>query len=147
MPPVADRKAGRSHVCLGGHHAATIRSAAQMQCRQEGDELIVSITNHAAGHNFPGERHNRVLLLRVIQHNEAGEIVLFQEERIKDITPFRGESSADKIRAGQTVEAGFPVVDPPVTADVRLLYRAFPWYSSDEKTLVVHQEKLRLHKP
>lgn len=147
MPPVADRKAGRSHVCLGGHHAATIRSAARMDCRQEGDELIVSVTNHSTGHNFPGERHNRVLLLRVIERNEAGEIVLYREQRIKDITPFRGESSADKIRADETFAARFPVVEPPVTADVRLLYRAFPWYSSDEKTLIVHQEKLRLNQP
>lgn len=147
LPAVARRDAGRSHLCLGGHDPDTVRSGVRLSCRQQGDELIVRVTNHATGHNFPGERHNRILLVRVVQRNNAGEIMLYNERYIKQITPFRGESSADEIRAGETFEARFPVVEPPVAADVRLLYRAFPWYSTDEKTLIVHQKKLNLEKP
>lgn len=148
MPPSDDqpggRPGGRSHACLGGHDAATVRSGVQMDCRREGDELAVSVTNHATGHNFPGERHNRVLLLRVIERDVRGRIVLYRQETIKQVTPFRGESSAEKIRAGDTFWARFPLVETAAAADVRLLYKAFPWQSADEDILVVHQTTIEL---
>jgi len=145
MPTVGE--AGRrGHVFLGGHDAATVRSGARMICRQEGDELVVAITNHATGHNFPGERHNRVLLIEVIQREETGKIALSRQTLVKGVTPFRGETTAEQIKAGATFEARFPVVDPPVEADVRLLYRLFPWYT-DEQSLEVHRELIPLTAP
>jgi len=139
MPEVATRPRGRSHVCLGGHDVATIRSGVQVTSQQEGNELVVSVTNHATGHNFPGERHNRVLLLEVIERAEDKQITLVQQDRIKEITPFRGESSADRIRAGDTYEIRFPVVEDSVTADVRLIYKPFPWYADRDSTVVYHE--------
>jgi hypothetical protein len=114
-----------------------------MACKQVDRELVVSVHNHATGHNFPGERHNRILLLQVIQRQPDGTITLSQQRTIKAITPFRGESSAEQIRAGETFTARFPVVQPPVTADVRLLYKAFPWFA-DRDALVVHQQNVEL---
>jgi hypothetical protein len=146
MPAEEDREGGCSHLCLGGHDEATVRSGATMACRREGDELIVAIENHATGHNFPGERHNRILLVQVIERDSEGKITLSQQEMIKAITPFRGESSAEKIRAGETFEARFPVVDPPVEAEVRLLYKTFPWLA-DRDALVVHQANVSLAPP
>jgi hypothetical protein len=108
-----------------------------------GQELVVQVHNHATGHNFPGERHNRVLLLQVIQRRPDGTITLSEQRTIKAITPFSGESSADQIRAGETFSARFAVVEPPVTADVRLLYKAFPWFA-DRDALIVHQELVDL---
>lgn len=143
MPAAADRPGGRSHQCLGSHDDALVRSGAKMECRREGDELIVSVTNHATGHNYPGERHNRVLFLQVIERSPAGEIVLAEQALIKGITPFRGESSRERIRIDQTFEARFRVVDPPATADVRLLYKPFPWYP-DDQALVVHRRQVEL---
>lgn len=143
MPPVKGRPGGRSHLCLGGHDDATVRSGAIMECRQEGGSLVVAVTNHATGHNFPGERHHRLLFLQVIQRKPDGEITLARQERIKGITPFRGESSDEHIRAGQTFRAEFPVVRPPVEAEVRLLYKRFPW-EPDWEALVVHEEMLTL---
>ena len=141
MPPGSGGNGRRSHLCLGGHDPASFRSGAKMDCRRQGEELVVSVTNTGTGHNFPGERHNRVLLIQVIQRNAAGEITLCRQQQIKGITPFRGESSADRIRAADTFEATFPVVDPPVVAEVKLLYKLFPWHS-DREALVVHQATL-----
>ena len=135
-----------SHLCLGGHDPATVRSGVRMQCRRCGDELVVSLANETTGHNFPGERHHRVLLVRVIERNPAGEIVLARQEVIKDVTPFQGESSAERIRAGDTAEARFPVVETPCVADVRLLYKTFPWLT-DREALEVDRAELRLEKP
>jgi hypothetical protein len=143
MPAVASRQHGRSHICLGGHDVATVRSGVQGTCRQQGEELVVSITNHATGHNFPGERHNRVLLLEVVERAEDDRITLVQQDRIKEITPFRGESSADRIRAGDTYTARFPVVDDSAAADVRLIYKPFPWYA-DRDSILVYHEQLKL---
>ncbi len=146
MPAIADRPGGHSHACLGGHDDDLVRSGVRMSCEQHGDELVVSVVNHATGHNFPGERHNRVLLLQLIERNAAGEIVLGRQEIIKNITPFRGESSADQIQVDQVYEARFPVVEPPVTAEVQLLYKRFPWHA-DREALVVHQANITLEKP
>jgi hypothetical protein len=146
MRPGDEQQSRVSHLCLGGHHPETIRSGARMSCRRDGDELVVSVTNHATGHNFPGERHHRVLLVRVMERKPTGEIVLARQEVIKDITPFQGETSAEKIRADQTFEARFPVVEPPVVADVRLLYKAFAWLT-DGQALVVHRAEVSLEQP
>jgi len=145
MPPVSSRPGGRSHVCLGGHDPATVRSGARMECRQEDDQLVVAVTNHASGHNFPGERHNRILLVQVIQRNQAGEIVLARQHVIKAIVPFRGESSADMIPPKQTYRALFPVEEPGV-AEVQLLYKSFPWHS-DREALVVHEASVEIRQP
>ncbi len=147
MPTVPDRDGGRSHIFLGGHDPEHMRSGVQWNCRRDADELCISVTNHATGHNFPGERHNRVLLLRVIERDADGQIVLYRQDTIKEVTPFRGESSAEKIRAGETYQTRFPVVERSVSADIRLLYRAFPWQSADEDMTVVHQTEMDLTKP
>lgn len=144
MPAVAGRKGGRRHVCMASRDDALVRSAVEMSCRQEKGELIVAVSNRGAGHNFPGERHNRLLLLEMIARNAAGEVAFHRQDTIKGITPFRGESSAEKIRAGETIELRFPVVEPG-TADVRLLYKRFPWQTDDE-ALVVHEEQVKLEK-
>jgi len=140
MPPTTPGGARASHLCLGGHDDELVRSAAQLDCAVGGGELVVSVTNSGAGHNFPGERHNRVLLLEVFEYDAGGEIVLGQQHRIKEITPFRGESSAEQIQAGQTIAARFPVIERAVTAEVRLLYKHFPWISDREALVVRRQE-------
>jgi hypothetical protein len=138
MPAVAERSGGRSHVCLGSHDASTVRSGARLTCSQAGRELVVEVENHATGHNFPGERHNRILLLQVIERKRDGTIVLAEQRTIKEITPFRGESSAERVRVGETFVAKFRILEPPVTAEVQLLYKAFPWLP-DREALIVHQ--------
>jgi hypothetical protein len=143
MPRVTDRPGGSSHHCLGSHDDRLVRSGARMRCRVEQDELVVDVTNHATGHNFPGERHNRVLYLQVIENDAAGGVALARQELIKGITPFRGESSAERIKPGETFTARFPLIDAAKTAEVKLLYRRFPW-QSDREALVVHEETMSL---
>lgn len=140
MPTVADRAGGTSHLYLGGHDDQTVRSAARLTCKVEGDELVVAVENHGAGHNFPGERHNRVLLVEVFEYSSDREIVLGRQRVIKDITPFRGESSTEEIRAGNTAVIRFPVVEAADTGEVRLLYKRFPWIADRDSLVVARQE-------
>jgi hypothetical protein len=146
MPPAKGRPGGVSHVCLGGHDVPFIRSGAMMDCRQEGAELVVTVTNHATGHNFPGERHNRSLLVEAVTRDADGQITLARQQLIKGVTPFRGESSAERIRAGDLFVARFPVVALSVAAKVRLLYKPFPW-QSDREAVVVHEADVSLQGP
>jgi hypothetical protein len=111
-----------------------------MQCRQEDGELVVTVTNHATGHNFPGERHNRVLLLQLTQRAADGRVVVVQQDRIKDITPLRGESSADQIRADQTYESRFTPVEGAVGGEVELLYKRFPWCADRDADRVAQDD-------
>lgn len=145
MAPSGER-GGRSHLCLGGHDDALVRSGARLACRQERDELVVSVTNHATGHNFPGERHNRLLLVEVIEESTDGKVTLARQSLIKGITPFRGESSAERLQVDQTFEERYPVVAPAATAKIRLLYKPFPWYS-DFDALVVAEATIKIASP
>ena len=141
MPRQEARQGGFSHVCLGGHDAATVRSAATLSCEVQANELVVTVTNRGAGHNFPGERHNRVLLVEVIETSADNEIVLGEQQVIKQITPFRGESSAEEIRAGESSILRFAIVEGAQVANVRLLYKRFPWIR-DDGALVVHRQEV-----
>lgn len=143
MPANENRGAGFSHLCPGGHDDALVKSAATLVCKQQDGELVVTVTNAKAGHNFPGERHNRVLLIEVIVRSSVGEILLGRQHIIKDITPFRGESSSEEIRAGESAIFRVPIDENASAADVRLLYKRFPWISDDD-ALVVHREEVEL---
>ncbi|MCA9162382.1 MAG: hypothetical protein KDA62_05360 [Planctomycetales bacterium] len=143
MPADDARPGGRGHLCTGGYDESLVRSGVRMQFHQQADELIVEVTNHATGHNFPGERHNRVLMLQIVQHNADGETLDIQQRTIKGITPFRGESSAEQIRAGETYTDRVEVVAGAATARVELLLKHFPW-EREEQALVVHEAELRV---
>jgi len=143
MPAVASRPGGRSHLCLGGHDEATVKSGVTLATRREGDKIFVTVANPTTGHNFPGERHNRVLLVQIIERTKDDEVTLAQQRTIKAMTPFRGETSTEQIRAGESFVAEFPVVAPAVKAEIKLLYKLFP-YLSDREAQVVHQVELVL---
>ena len=143
MPLLATEGARHSHACLGGHDEATVRSGVRSESVEEGDDIVVRVTNHATGHNFPGERHHRTLMVQMIERSADGSVLLSRQETIKGVTPFRAESSADKIRSGQTVEVRFPIVARPAEAEVTLIYKLFPWYTDREAT-VLSRERMEL---
>ena len=146
MPHVTERSSGRSHKFLGGHDDAMVRSGARIDCEDQGAEVVVRVSNHATGHNFPGERHHRILIVEVIERTPQGEVLLAEQETIKGVTPFRGEASSEKIQSGQTVEVRFPVIRRPSVAQVTLLYKLYPWYT-DQEALSVCAARVELNEP
>lgn len=143
MPAVENESSRFSHLCVGGHDTEYIRSGVKLEAHEANGKIMVTVTNHATGHNFPGERHNRVLLLQITQRNKADEITLNLEETIKDITPFRGESSAEQIQIDQAFETSTEIVGNAAHAEIRLLYKPFPWYRIDQ-AMVLHEKQLEL---
>lgn len=128
-----------SHACTGSRDAALLRSGVRMRTRLERDLLQVAVTNHGTGHNYPGERHHRVLLVEVMQYDTAGELVAGEQAQIKGVTPFRGESSAEQIRSGETWRHQFVLSPAASRARVRLLYKLFPWLPDREAFVVAEQ--------
>ena len=104
----------------------------KVECHQEGSELIVSVTNRGVGHNFPGERHNRTLAWECQQFNADNNAIEMEKVFIKGVTPFRGESSTEKIKAGETVNQHFLLEKNCVRAIVKLIYKRFPMASAKE---------------
>lgn len=146
FPPLHPDSSERSHVCLGGHDAPTIRSGATMECTQVGDQVVVRVTNDNTGHNFPGERHNRILLVEVTERSEAGEITLARQTVIKHVTPFRGESSAERLKIDEIFQTEYPVEPGSVVAHIQLLHKSFP-FQSDREAVVVHELQLGVTPP
>lgn len=128
-----------SHACTGSRDAALLRSGIRMRARLETDLLRVAVTNHGTGHNYPGERHHRLLLLEVMQYDATGELVAGGQIQIKGVTPFRGESSAEQIRSGQTWRHQVVLASQASRARVRLLYKLFPWLPDREAFVVAKQ--------
>ncbi len=129
-----------NHRCIDLLSSAGYQNSIEMKCFQDGEELIAEVTNRGVGHNFPGERHNRTLSVRVIQRDVNGEVQAAQKNLIKGITPFRGESTQDKIKVDETVQCRFPLVIAKGVAGVTLLWKRFPWLSDDEATVVAEVE-------
>ena len=141
--PKAAEGAESQHACPGSSDETLIRSGARMSCRKEDDQLVVEVTNHATGHNYPGERHHRVLSLEVLMHGNDDQIVLARREVIKDITPFRGESSSEQIAIDETYRAKFLIAPTATRAEIQLMYKRFPW-QPDWKALIVHRQVMDL---
>lgn len=127
-----------THACIGGYNIELVRSAVSMRVARRGDELEVELKNHGAGHNLPGERHNRLLIVDVLVTTADGQIALASQDVVKGVTPFRGESSAERLQYGQTYHSRFPLEPSAARARVRLLYKRFPWFA-DRQAEVLHE--------
>jgi hypothetical protein len=125
-----------NHQCTDLLTLRSYQESIQMNCFFEQEQVIVEVTNYGVGHNFPGERHNRTLSLNVIQFDDNAEIQSTQKDLIKGITPFRGESTQDKIKIDQTVRFHFPVIISQGVVKISLLLKQFPWLADNEATVV-----------
>ena len=113
------------------------RSAIARRCNQAGNIWILG--NTGGNYGIPDCLHSQ----QKIKNGQllAEKIGPRRERIIKDITPFRGESSAEQIRAGESSTLQFAIVQGAHLADVRLIYKRFPWIR-DEEALVVHREEV-----
>jgi hypothetical protein len=111
-------------------------SGVRVTYERSDQELTVQVTNHATGHNFPGERHNRMLLLELMVRTADGEVLQTEQRIIKGITPFRGESSSEQIRADQTHRSVFALPPEANSVRVQLLYKRFPWMAMRDALVV-----------
>ena len=128
MPTVARKsRPGRSHLCFGGHDEDLVQSAVAMDADITPDRVLVRVRNLCPAHNMPGERHHRVLTLHYRRVGADGNIVDERRIEIKGVVPFKGESSSDKIKPGQTETYRFDPPAPGERFDAWLKYKLYPW--------------------
>jgi len=127
---------GRDHAMLAGHDIEVVRQGPVLETEIDGDNVLVSVTNQGAAHNFPtDERHRAVdLVVRILDAN--GELV--REERDRYRNPYRDEIGLQntQIPWGQTRSYEFPLGIAEGTVDVRLIYKLTPYIPDDEGALI-----------
>jgi hypothetical protein len=122
MPRTSDQR-GAVHV---DHalHVGPLGASIRLAIRRE-DELVVEITNTNEAHAFPGERHNRVLMLKVVYGGDASDMTNTVFYVLRAPTIFGATQDSDDIGPGRTLAVRCPERGGAVT--VSLLYKRVPW--------------------
>ncbi|GAB4158261.1 MAG: hypothetical protein Fur0037_25850 [Planctomycetota bacterium] len=136
---------GRDHVFSGAHDLAMLRKAGVFEVRREGSELVLSLRNEGAGHNFPTEERHRAvdIVYRFASgKGEASDWTLAWRGR----QPYRDESGENtQLPAGERKVVRVPIPPGSVRAEARLWYRLAPYLTDeDAKSFLLREEVLDL---
>ena len=146
MPAIERKRAdgsvrlGRKHVYEGAHDAATLKKAGEFTVTRDGGELVLSLTNVAAGHNFPTEERHRAvdMVYRFVTPSGAGEWTRAwrcRQPYLDEATPINpGNAPAEntQLPAGATKAVRVPIPDGATAVDARLWYRLTPFVGDDD---------------
>jgi len=145
--PEADRRTngtgkGLSHVFRGAHDKATLQSAGRLAAAMVGRELVMSLENIGAGHNFPTEERHRAVDIVYRFHLEDGSDTEWTRAwRFRQ--PYRDEPGEDtQLPAGQKKTVRVALPENATKAVVRLWYRLTPFCDDEDpkSTLLFEQE-------
>ena len=161
MPEVqrhrADQSArlGRGHVFPGAHDKAMLQKAGSFTVARDGNEVVLSLQNVGAGHNFPTEERHRAvdLMYRFVgKDGPAATWTLAHRAR----QPYRDESEPvgpgaasgenTQLPAGQTKAVRIPIPPGTVAVEARLWYRLTPFCGDDSPQSTLLEER-RLELP
>jgi hypothetical protein len=133
---------GRSHVFPGAHDEAMLARAATFEVARDGSELLLTVTNTGAAHNFPTEERHRAVdvVLRFVQHDgsatEWSRLHRFRQ-------PYRDEPGENtQLPAGAAIALRARIPEGAVRAQARLWYRLHPFATDDQpaSTLLYERE-------
>lgn len=94
---------GRSHKFLSARQPDFLQNSVKTDAGFEGGKLVVRITNHNVGHNFPGEISNREVVLHTQFLNDVGlAVASYRESMQAPPRPQRIDKPTTQIRPGET---------------------------------------------
>jgi hypothetical protein len=136
---------GRDHAFRGAHDLPTVKSAGVFTLARDGKDLVLSLLNKNAGHNFPTEERHRAvdMVYRFVQPDgTAGAWTQAWRGR----QPYRDEPGENtQLPSGQTATVRVPIPDGAVRAEARLWYRLAPYIGDDDpKSSLLDEHKLEL---
>ncbi len=148
MPPVERKRQdgsvrpGRGHVYPGAHDAAMLRAAGRFDVSVEAGEVVLSLTNVGAGHNFPTEERHRAVDMEVRFVDADGTATPWQRAwRCRQ--PYRDEPGDDtQLPAGQTKTVRVAAPPQAIRAEARLWYRLTPFIGDDDPRSTLLQERM-----
>jgi len=129
--PVAvgtEPRAVYSHLFPGSRSESQIRRAYDYEAAIEGNEVVITIHNKGAGHNFPTELRQRSLESLVRVRDEAGTLVA--ESRLVLRDPYKRPYGFDllvntQIPSGQKVTHRVPIKVPAGSVDCELHFKLY----------------------
>lgn len=130
-----------SHGFPGAHDITYLRAAAEFEAQRAGSELVLSLHNKGAGHNFPTEERHRAVDMEyrfVVEGEEPGA----WQRAFRFRQPYRDEPGENtQLPAGQAKAVRVPVPDGASHAETRLWYRLKPHAKDDDPASTLLFEK------
>lgn len=154
--PVVDRvrkdgskRPGRGHVFPGAHDLATLQKAAEFTATRDGDELVLTLHNTGAGHNFPTEERHRAvdMVWRAITAAGPGpwqRAWRFRQpyrDEAEPINPGNASGENTQLPAGAKKDVRVAVPTDAVAVEARLWYRLTPFVGDDDKRSTLLAER------
>jgi hypothetical protein len=139
----------------GAHDRATLQSAGAFDLTRDGAEVVLSVTNVGAGHNFPTEeRHRAVDMMYRFVTKAGGEVPWVLGHRARQ--PYRDESTPvgpgaapmenTQLPAGRTKALRVAIPADAVAVEARFWYRLTPFCGDDSPMSTLLAER-RLELP
>ncbi len=132
---------GRAHRYPGAHDTEMLKKAGKLDAKAEGRDVLVSLTNVGAGHNFPTEERHRAVDLMVRFVGKDGAPGDWQRAyRFRQ--PYRDEPGENtQLPAGETRTVRVTAPADAVAAEVRMWYRLTPYVLDDDPKSTLLDER------
>jgi nitrate/TMAO reductase-like tetraheme cytochrome c subunit len=144
---------GRSHVWRGCHDVDTLKKAGRFEVERKDGEIVMTLTNVGAGHNFPTEERHRAvdMVYRFVTEDGPGEWQRAWRFRM----PYRDESTPinpgnepgenTQLPAGKSHSSRVPIAVGARAVEVRLWYRLTPFCGDeDPRSTLLEERRLEL---
>jgi hypothetical protein len=144
---------GRSHAYPGCHDAEMLRKAGRFEIARDGREVVLSLTNIGAGHNFPTEERHRAvdIVYRVVTTEGPGEwqrAYRFRQPYRDETTPINPGNEPGQntqLLAGLTHAVRVAPPAGAVAVEARLWYRLTPFCGDDDpRSTLLEERRLEL---
>lgn len=141
--PDGGKYMGRKHVWDGCHSIDSLKSAGKFEVTVDDDELVLSLSNVGAGHNFPTEERHRAvdMMYRFIKAADGEQLATEWQRAYRFRQPYRDEQEPinagnkpgenTQLAAGASKAVRVKVPAGAVSAEARLWYRLTPFIGDD----------------
>lgn len=147
------KRFGRKHVFEGAHDLATLKKAGEFAVAKDGTDLVLSLKNVGAGHNFPTEERHRAVDMVYRFVTAAGPGAWTRAWRFRQpyrdeaepINPGNASGENTQLPAGATKAVRVPIPADATAVEARLWYRLTPFVLDDDpKSTVLEERRLEL---
>ena len=147
------KRLGRGHVYAGAHDKAMLQKAAEFTAAKAGQELVLSLKNVGAGHNFPTEERHRAvdMVYRFVTAEGQGtwtRAYRFRQpyrDEAEPINPGNASGENTQLPAGATKEVRVPIPAEAKAIEARLWYRLTPFCDdADPRSTLLFERRVEL---
>jgi Cytochrome c554 and c-prime len=132
---------GRDHRFVGCHDKAMLQKAGRFDVRRERNQIVMTLTNVGAGHNYPTEERSRAVDMMVRFVRADGTATAWQRLwRCRQ--PYRDEPGDNtQLLAGASKQVEVPIPAGAVRAEARLWYRLAPYIGDEDPLSTLLEER------